>query len=118
MLLVWDNLTGHYTVDLILWLFDHGIMPLFTPLGGSYLNMAESVQRIQKRRALDGQHPKTPEQIIDWLEATARGWNREPTPFVWGGKRQARRQRARERRHALGGSGAYTRRPLRRRWAA
>jgi hypothetical protein len=100
------------------WLFDHGIMPLFTPLGGSYLNMAESVQRILKRRALDGQHPKTPEQIIDWLEATARGWNREPTPFVWGGKRQARRQRARERRHALGGSGAYTRRPLRRRWAA
>jgi hypothetical protein len=118
MLLVWDNLTGHYTVDLILWLFDHGIMPLFTPLGGSYLNMAESVQRILKRRARDGQHPKTPEQIIDWLEATARGWNREPTPFVWGGKRQARRQRARERRHALGGSGAYTRRPLRRRWAA
>jgi hypothetical protein len=118
MLLVWDNLTGHYTVDLVLWLFAHGIMPLFTPLGGSYLNMAESIQRILKRRALDGQHPKTPEEIIDWLEATARGWNREPTPFEWGGKRQARRQRARERRHALGGSGAYTRRPLRRRWAA
>jgi hypothetical protein len=118
MLLVWDNLAGHYTVDVILWLFDHGIMPLFTPLGGSYLNMAESIQRILKRRALDGQHPKTPEQIIDWLEAAARGWNREPTPFVWGGKRQARRQRARERRHALGGSGAFTRRPLHRRPAA
>jgi hypothetical protein len=76
------------------------------------------VQRILKRRALDGQHPKTPEEIIAWLEATARGWNREPTPFVWGGKRQTRRQRARERRHALGGSGAYTRRPVRRRGAA
>jgi hypothetical protein len=25
MLLVWDNLTGHYTVDLVLWLFAHGI---------------------------------------------------------------------------------------------
>ena len=118
MLLVWDNLTGHYTVDFVLWLFEHGIMPLFTPLSGSYLNMAESIQRILKRRALDGQHPQTPEQIIAWLEATARGWNREPTPFVWGGKRQARRQRARQRRHALGGSGAYTRNPLRRRRAA
>jgi len=118
MLLVWDNLTGHYTVDFILWLFSHGIMPLFTPLGGSYLNMAESIQRILKHRALDGQHPKTPEEIIGWLEATARGWNREPTPFVQGGKRQARRQRARERRHALGGSGAYTRRSLPRRQAA
>jgi DDE superfamily endonuclease len=118
MLLVWDNLTGHYTADLVFWLFDHGIMPLYTPLGGSYLNIAESVQRILKRRALDGQHPKTPKEIIDWLEATARGRNREPTPFVWGGKRQARRQRAHERRHALGGSGAYTRRPLQRRRAA
>ena len=26
---------------------------------------------------------------IAWLEATARAWNREPTPFEWGGKRQA-----------------------------
>lgn len=118
MLLIWDNLTGHYTVDFILWLFAHGIMPLFTPVGGSYLNMAESIQRILKRRALDGQHPKTPEEIIEWLEATARGWNREPTPFIWGGKRQARRHRARERRHALGGSGAYTQRPLHRQRAA
>jgi hypothetical protein len=118
MLLVWDNLTGHYTVDFLLWLFDHGIMPLFTPLGGSYLNMAESIQRILKRRALDGQHPKTPEETIHWLEATARGWNREPTPFIWGGKRRARRQRARERRHAVGGSGACTRRPLTRSRAA
>jgi hypothetical protein len=87
-------------------------------LGSSYLNLTESVQRIVQRRALDGQYPKTPEEIIAWLEATARGWNREPTPFVWGGKRQARRQRAGERRHALGGSAAYTRRPLHRRWAA
>lgn len=118
MLLVWDNLTGHYTVDFILWMFAHGIMPLFTPLGGSYLNMAESIQRILKRRALDGTHPKRPEEIIEWLEATARGWNREPTPFIWGGKRQARRQHARERRHALGGSGAYTRRYLQRRRVA
>lgn len=118
MLLVLDNLKGHYTQDFVLWLFDHGIMPLYTPLGGSYLNMAESIQRILKRRALDGQHPKTPEEIIAWLEAAARGWNRDPTPFIWGGKRQARRQRARERRHALGGSGAYTRQPLHRRRAA
>lgn len=114
MLLVLDNLT----VDFVLWLVAHGIMPLYTPVGGSYLNMAESVQRILKRRALDGQHPKTPEEIIAWLEAAARGWNRQPTPFIWGGKRKARRERARERRHSIGGSGAYTRRPLTRRRAA
>lgn len=118
LLLVLDNLTGHSTVDFVLWLFQHGIMPLYTPLGGSWLNMAESIQRILKRRALEGTHPKTPEEIIAWLEAAARGWNREPTPFVWGGKRQQRRQRARARRHALGGSGACTRRPMHRRHAA
>jgi hypothetical protein len=112
LLLIWDNLTGHLTPSMVLWLFAHGIMPLDTPLGGSWLNMAESVQRILKRRALDGQHPKTPKEIIGWLEATARGWNANPTPFVWGGKRQARRERAGQRRHRLGGSGACTARPL------
>lgn len=108
LLLVLDNLAGHYTGDFVRWLFAHGIMPLYTPLAGSWLNMAESIQRILKRRALDGQHPRTPEQIIGWLEAAARGWNRAPTPFLWGGKRQERRIRARARRHRLGGSGACT----------
>ena len=115
LLLVLDNLAGHLTTVFVLWLFAHGIMPLYTPLGSSWLNMAESIQRILTRRALAGQHPQTPAEIIAWLEATARGWNRQPTPFVWGGKRQARRHRAYLRRHRLGGSGAYTKRPLHRR---
>jgi hypothetical protein len=112
MLLILDNLSGHYTAAFVLWLFAHGIMPLYTPLGGSWLNMAESIQRVLKRRALEGQHPQSPAEIITWLEAAARGWNRAPTPFLWGGKRQARRVRARQRRHRLGGSGACTHRPL------
>ena len=64
MLLIWDNLIGHKTPELVVWLFRHGIMPLYTPLSGSWLNMAESIQRILKRRALSGQHPETPEEII------------------------------------------------------
>jgi len=96
------------------WLFAHGIMPLYTPLGGSWLNMAESMQRILSRRGLAGQHPKTPAQIIALLEGVAKGWNLDPTPFEWGGKRFARRQRSRQRRHILGGSGACSRRPVRR----
>lgn len=114
MLLVWDNLKGHKTPSLVDWLIQHGIMPLYTPLGGSWLNMAESIQRILKRRALAGQYPTQPDEIIAWLEAVARAWNRNPTPFEWGGKRAARRARSRQRRHALGGSGACTRRPIRR----
>ena len=109
ILLVLDNLTGHKTPEMVLWMFEHGVMPLYTPLGGSWLNMVESVQRILARRALDGQHPTTANQLIEWLEAVARGWNRQPTPFEWGGKRKARRERTRARRHALAGSGACAR---------
>jgi hypothetical protein len=113
MLLIWDNLIGHKTPELVLWLFAHGVMPLYTPVGGSWLNMAESIQHIIIRRALEGQNPETPEQIISWLEAVARVWNNDPTPFEWGGARAARRERSRNRRHALGGSGACVRRPIR-----
>ncbi len=113
LLLVWDNLAGHHTPELVLWLFAHGVMVLFTPLSGSWLNMAESLQRILIRRALAGQHPHSSEQLIAWLEATARAWNADPTPFTWGGKRAARRIRARQRRHALGGSGACSARSFR-----
>ena len=113
MLLVLDNLAGHKTPEFVLWLFAHGVMPLYTPLAGSWLNMCESVQRIIKRRALECQHPQTTDEIIRLLEATVRGWNREPTPFEWGGRRAARRKRSRERRHDLGASGACVRRPLR-----
>jgi hypothetical protein len=115
LLLVLDNLAGHKTPELALWRCAHGIMPLYTPLGGSWLNMAESIQRILKRRALAGTAPATPHDIIAALEATARGWNAAPPPCVWGGKRAARRDRARQRRHAPGGSGAQTHRPVRRR---
>ena len=104
IVLVWDNLAGHLSHDLFPWLFQHGIMPLYTPLGGSWLNMAESAQRIIVRRALSGQHPQQAQEVIEWLEQTVAGWNQDPTPFVWGGKRHARRERARLRR--LGGSGA------------
>jgi hypothetical protein len=113
LLLVWDNLTGHKTPDLVLWLCAHGIMPLYTPVGGSWLNMAESIQRVLKRRALAGQHPHIPEEIGRWFEQTAWCWNAQPTPFVWNGKRQQRRrQSGNDQVHRLGGSGACTHRPL------
>ena len=115
LLLVLDNLAGHTTPEFVVWCFQQGIMLLYTPLGGSWLNMAESIQRILVRRALAGQHPQSPEEIIAWLEAVAAGWNRNPTSFEWGGKRRVRRIRARDRRHALGGSGACAYRPIRRR---
>jgi hypothetical protein len=104
LILVWDNLAGHLSSSIVTWLFAHGIMPLYTPLSGSWLNMAESVQRIIGDRAVRGQHPKTVAEVITWLEETAAGWNAAPTPFAWDGKRRERRLRAKQRR--LGGSAA------------
>jgi hypothetical protein len=114
MLLILDNLQGHKTPAFVLWLIAHGIMPLYTPLSGSWLNMAESMQRILAQRALAGEYPQSPEDIMQWLEAVARSWNRDPTPFEWQGKRADRRKRSRLRRRTLAGSGACVRRPLRR----
>ena len=114
MLLILDNLAGHHSATLGDWCHARGIWLLYTPIGGSWLNMAESVQRILVRRALDGQHPHDAQQVMDWLAQAVRGGNADPTPFEWGGRRAARRARARERRHRLGGSGACTRRPIRR----
>lgn len=104
LILIWDNLAGHKSAALVRWLCAQGILPLYTPLSGSWLNMAESLQRIIVRRALAGQHAETREEIIDWLQETVAGWNVEPTPFVWEGKRAERRKRARHR--VLGGSAA------------
>jgi hypothetical protein len=104
MILIWDNLAGHLSWSIVTWLFAHGVMPLYTPLSGSWLNMAESVQRILVDRALSGQQPTTALEVITWLEDTVAGWNAAPTPFVWDGKRRERRIRARQRQ--LGGSTA------------
>jgi len=104
LLLIWDNLAGHLSTSIVTWLFAHGVMPLYTPLSGSWLNMAESVQRIICGRALNGQHPQTVAQLITWLEDTVAGWNAKPTPFVWDGKRRERRLRSKQRH--LSGSAA------------
>lgn len=105
LILIWDNLVGHTSWSLVCWLHKQGILPLYTPLSGSWLNMAEALQRIIVRRALSGQHPQTPNEIIQWLEETVTTWNTNPTPFVWDGKRRERRRRARQRQ--LGGAPAH-----------
>ena len=79
---------------------------LYTSRGDSWLNMAESIQNILKDRALRGQNPKNPEQIIAWLHEVCDYWNKSPTPFEWGGKRYERRIRSKKKLRNLKGSGA------------
>jgi hypothetical protein len=115
LLVILDNLKGHHTPAFVQWCAQRGSCLLSTPIAGSWLNLAEAVQRIVATRALGGQHPTSAQEVMDWLAAEVRGWNAHPTPFVWGGKRAARRQRARARRHALAGAAGFTHQPLPRR---
>src|SRR6266567_8854306 len=36
IVLVLDNLAGHHSYELVDWFFEHGGMPLYTPVGGSW----------------------------------------------------------------------------------
>src|SRR5262249_30213189 len=99
-----DDLAGRLRWSSLQWLFAPGVMPLYTPLSGSWLNLAEAVERILAQRARPRPPPQTAAQLITWLEATVPGWNAAPTPFGWAGPRRERRVRARQRR--LGGAAA------------
>ena len=89
-----DHPAGHTTAALGVWLLEHGVLPRYTPLGGSWPNMAASIRRVRKRRALDGTHPATPLDSIAQRAATARGWTRDPPPCVRGGTRRVAPARA------------------------
>jgi len=39
LILVWDNLAGHLSWAIVRWLLQHGVMPLYTPISGSWLNL-------------------------------------------------------------------------------
>src|SRR5207245_4614037 len=111
LLLIWDDPAGHLSWSIVRWLFRHGVLPLYTPLSGSWLNLAESAHRVLARRALDGQHPQSRDDLLTWLDGPVAGRTANPTPFVWHGKRYERRRRARQRR--LGGSSATQAHPQR-----
>jgi hypothetical protein len=75
LLLVLDNLAGHKTPSFVLWLVAHGIMPLYTPLSGSWLNMAEwrspSSGCLSAAPWMDSSRPPR--------SRSCNGWRRPPT---------------------------------------
>ena len=64
ILLVLDNLAGHKSVALVMCLFAHGIMPLYTPVSGSWLNIVKRIQMVLKNQAMAGQYPINQSEII------------------------------------------------------
>ena len=81
LILIWDNLKGHLSYSMVRWLLQRGILPLYTPLSGSWLNMAESLQRIIVRRALAGQHPQSAKPSHRLVGAN-RGWLEQASDLI------------------------------------
>src|SRR5262249_4433390 len=104
LLLIWDNLAGHTSWAMVRWLFQQGVMPLYTPLSGSWLNIAGGPPPNRVGGAPAGQDPHRAAETNAGPEGPAGGRRACPQPFVWDGKRRERRRRARQRR--LGGSPA------------
>src|SRR5262249_51101620 len=90
--LVWDTLADHLSTrtHYVSWLQQYVVLPVYTPLSGGWLTRAESVRRILVCRALCGQHPQTPDQLITWLEQSVAGWNAAPTPLQRNGPESPR----------------------------
>ncbi|MCC7369006.1 MAG: transposase, partial [Chloroflexi bacterium] len=56
LLLVLDNLSGHKTPSLVLWLVAHGVMPLYTPLSATATPSAAPAPSLVGRSIADLPH--------------------------------------------------------------
>jgi hypothetical protein len=74
-----NTLARHRSCDLVPWFCDYGVMPLSTPISGSWLTLAAPVHRIRVPCALAGQ------QVINRVEHTVVGWSQHPTSCVCSG---------------------------------
>ena len=72
MLLVWDNLKGHKTLSFVDWLMQHGIMPLYTPLGGKYKRPSHLV-RAAAGGSVPGVRPACRPTRTGWGACSRRG---------------------------------------------
>ena len=111
MLLVLDDLADHKTPEFDRRLFEIGIIPPYTPVGGSWLYLSESIQRVLERRAFDGQYPTDTAQIIACTNRR-RGTGTLPRSRSFGAAGGRPVVGGNASCHHLGGSGACSRFPV------
>lgn len=85
LILIWDNLAGHKSVAMVRWLCAHGILPLYTPLSGSWLNLPRGHPQSHCNGLLSaarwrGSIPRRPQR-------SSAGWRRR-----WRGGTRSRRR--------------------------
>lgn len=83
--LIVDALALHWTLETMLWNWGHArfrFVPV--PKKAAWLNLIEGYWRILQERALAGRDFPDELQLDASLLATAKEWNEQPTPFLWG----------------------------------
>ena len=70
IVLVLDNLAGHLSYDLVGWFFEHGILPLYTPVGGSWPEHWPSRCNASSCRG------RSPVSIRGTPSRSSTGWNK------------------------------------------
>ncbi|MGI8687855.1 MAG: transposase [Thermomicrobiales bacterium] len=74
LILVWDNLAGHLSWPIVDWLFQHGVMPLYAPLSGSWLNLPKGHPQNRCNGLLVGAPSRG--SIRRRRKKSSRGWKR------------------------------------------
>jgi hypothetical protein len=112
LLPVWDNLAGHKTPEMVGWLCQHGIMPLYTPLGGSWLNMPNQSNAVSSGAPWPDSIPtRPPKSALGSSRPHAPGTERQRPSSGMAGIGQRRRHHP-GNGHLVAGSAARSPQPL------
>lgn len=79
-----DNSSSHGTPEVVAWLARHPNVHFhFTPTSASWLNQVEGLFGILGKQALSTTDFPSTKVLCQHIDAYMKGWNRNPTPFVW-----------------------------------
>lgn len=81
---VLDNSSTHSTPDVVAWLARHPSVRFhFTPTSASWLNQVEGLFGILGKQSLATTDFQSTKALSKHIDAYMKGWNKNPTPFVW-----------------------------------
>lgn len=81
---IWDNLSSHKTLAVLLWLWGHPRFVLhFQPTYAPWLNLIEPWWKTLRHLALDGSAYATTEELATAVAAATAHWNTHRHPYTW-----------------------------------
>jgi transposase len=82
--IIWDNLSTHKTLAVLLWLWGHPRFVLhFQPTYAPWLNLIEPWWRTLKRLALEGSAYATADDLVKGVATATAYWCSHRHPYIW-----------------------------------